>query len=215
MTDFSVSNPRKRRFSLPDPWSVGAMVIAALVLAPIVSVLWIALNPSENIWPHLMATTLPRYFVTTLEMMFAVGAVAAAAGTGAAWLVVRYSFPGVRMLEWLLLLPLAIPAYIGAYALVDFLEYAGPVQTALREIFGWQTSRDYWFPEIRSQWAAVVVMAASMYPYVYLLARAGFREQSGCGHEVAQSLGAGGVARFFRIGLPLRVRRLPQARPLS
>lgn len=203
MTDLSVSNSKKARFRLPDPWSVGAMVIAALVLAPILSVLWIALNPSENIWPHLLATTLPRYFVTTLEMMFAVGAVAAATGTGAAWLVVRYSFPGVRVLEWLLLLPLAIPAYIGAYALVDFLEYAGPVQTALRDLFGWQTSREYWFPEIRSQWAAVVVMAASMYPYVYLLARAGFREQSGCGHEVAQSLGAGGVSRFFRIGLPL------------
>lgn len=203
MTDFSVSNSKKLRLSLPDPWTVGAMVIAALVLAPIVSVLWIALNPSENIWPHLLATTLPRYFLTTLEMMFSVGAVAAATGTGAAWLVVRYSFPGVRVLEWLLLLPLAIPAYIGAYALVDFLEYAGPVQTALRDVFGWKTSREYWFPEIRSQWAAVVVMAASMYPYVYLLARAGFREQSGCGHEVAQSLGAGGVSRFFRIGLPL------------
>ncbi|NVO28548.1 iron ABC transporter permease [Donghicola sp. C2-DW-16] len=203
MTD--ISAPKSKRYSLrlPDPWSVGALLIAAFVLAPIVSVLWIALNPTENIWPHLIATTLPRYFGTTLVMMFSVGAVAAATGTGAAWLVVRYSFPGVRVLEWLLLLPLAIPAYIGAYALVDFLEYAGPVQTALRGMFGWQTSRDYWFPEIRSQWAAVVVMSASMYPYVYLLARAGFREQSGCGHEVAQSLGAGGLSRFLRIGLPL------------
>lgn len=203
MTDLSVSHAKRYRLRLPDPWSTGALAIAAFVLAPILSVVWIALNPSVNIWPHLLATTLPRYFVTTLEMMFAVGAVAAATGTGAAWLVVRYSFPGVRALEWLILLPLAIPAYIGAYALVDFLEYAGPVQTSLRNLFGWQTSRDYWFPEIRSQWAAVTVLAASMYPYVYLLARAGFREQSGCGHEVAQSLGAGGWSRFFRIGLPL------------
>ncbi|MEC9198946.1 MAG: iron ABC transporter permease [Pseudomonadota bacterium] len=203
MTDFTSAKPHRKTWSLPDPWSVGAIVIAALVLAPIVSVLLIAFNPTENIWPHLLSTTLPRYFGTTLVMMFSTGLLAAMVGTGAAWLVVRHSFPGVRWLEWALLTPLAIPAYIGAYALVDFLEYAGPLQTALRSTFGWQTARDYWFPEVRSQGAAVIVLAASMYPYVYLLTRAGFREQSGCGHEVAQSLGAGGWSRFVRVGLPL------------
>lgn len=203
MTDFTSAKPHRKSWSLPDPWSVGAIVIAALVLAPIVSVLLIAFNPTENIWPHLLSTTLPRYFGTTLVMMFSTGLLAAMVGTGAAWLVVRHSFPGVRWLEWALLTPLAIPAYIGAYALVDFLEYAGPLQTALRSTFGWQTARDYWFPEVRSQGAAVIVLAASMYPYVYLLTRAGFREQSGCGHEVAQSLGAGGWSRFVRVGLPL------------
>lgn len=203
MTDFTSAKPYLKGWSLPDPWSVGAIVIAALVLAPIVSVLLIAFNPTENIWPHLLSTTLPRYFGTTLVMMFSTGLLAAMVGTGAAWLVVRHSFPGVRWLEWALLTPLAIPAYIGAYALVDFLEYAGPLQTALRSTFGWQTARDYWFPEVRSQGAAVIVLAASMYPYVYLLTRAGFREQSGCGHEVAQSLGAGGWSRFVRVGLPL------------
>ena len=203
MTDFTSAKPYRKGWSLPDPWSVGAIVIAGLVLAPIVSVLLIAFNPTENIWPHLLSTTLPRYFGTTLVMMFSTGLLAAMVGTGAAWLVVRHSFPGVRWLEWALLTPLAIPAYIGAYALVDFLEYAGPLQTALRSTFGWQTARDYWFPEVRSQGAAVIVLAASMYPYVYLLTRAGFREQSGCGHEVAQSLGAGGWSRFVRVGLPL------------
>ncbi len=203
MTDFTSAKPHRKSWSLPDPWSVGAIVIAGLVLAPIVSVLLIAFNPTENIWPHLLSTTLPRYFGTTLVMMFSTGLLAAMVGTGAAWLVVRHSFPGVRWLEWALLTPLAIPAYIGAYALVDFLEYAGPLQTALRSTFGWQTARDYWFPEVRSQGAAVIVLAASMYPYVYLLTRAGFREQSGCGHEVAQSLGAGGWSRFVRVGLPL------------
>jgi iron(III) transport system permease protein len=203
MTDFTSAKPHRKSWSLPDPWSVGAIVIAGLVLAPIVSVLLIAFNPTENIWPHLLSTTLPRYFGTTLVMMFSTGLLAAMVGTGAAWLVVRHSFPGVRWLEWALLTPLAIPAYIGAYALVDFLEYAGPLQTALRSAFGWQTARDYWFPEVRSQGAAVIVLAASMYPYVYLLTRAGFREQSGCGHEVAQSLGAGGWSRFVRVGLPL------------
>src|SRR6056300_182725 len=196
---------KSSRFRLPKAniWSIGAVLIALIVLSPIMSVIWIAFTPSENIWPHLISTTLPRYLRTTLVAMFSVGLLAASFGTGTAWLIARYKFPLSRWLEWLLLLPLAIPAYVGAYALVDFLEYAGPVQTLLRQIFGWSTARDYWFPEIRSLTAAVIVLAAALYPYVYLLARTAFREQSGCGHEVAQSLGAGPFERFWRIGLPL------------
>ncbi len=186
-----------------DPWSVGAVIIAAIVLAPIAAVLWIALFPVDNIWPHLISTTLPRYLKNTLVLMGAVGATTAAVGTGAAWIIARYRFPLSRWLEWLLLLPLAIPAYVGAYALVDLLEYAGPVQTGMRATFGWQTARDYWFPEIRSMGAAIVVLSASLYPYVYLLSRAAFREQSGSSEEVAMSLGAGALERFRRVGLPL------------
>lgn len=187
----------------PDRWAVGAVVIAALVLLPVASVALIALSPAPGVWSHLWSTTLPRYLGNTLAMMVLVGALAAVAGTVTAWLIVMYRFPGARILEWALLLPLAIPAYVGAYALVDFLEYAGPVQTALRNTFGWQTSRDYWFPEVRTLGAAVIVLAASLYPYVYLLARAAFREQSGAGYEVARALGAGPFARFWRVGLPL------------
>jgi iron(III) transport system permease protein len=177
--------------------------IALVVLSPIIAVTWIAFNPSDNIWPHLLSSTLPRYLKNTLASMFAVGLLSACIGTGAAWLISRYRFPLSGWLEWLLLLPLSIPAYVGAYALVDFLEYAGPIQTMLREVFGWSSSRDYWFPEIRSLNAAIIVLSAALYPYVYLLARAGFREQSGCGHEVAQSLGAGPFKRFWKVGLPL------------
>nr|WP_239520750.1 iron ABC transporter permease [Pseudooceanicola aestuarii] len=187
----------------PGPWSVGAALIALLVLIPILSVVWIAFTPTENIWPHLLSTTLPRYLRSTVILMLSVGIVTGMAGTGAAWLLTRYRFPLSRWLEWLLLLPLAIPAYVGAYALVDLLEYAGPVQTALRGLFGWQSARDYWFPEIRSLPAAVLVLSAALYPYVYLLARAAFREQSGGGEEVAMSLGLGPFARFRRVGLPL------------
>jgi len=187
----------------PSPWSAGAALIAAVVLGPILAVLWIAAFPAENIWPHLVSTTLPRYMSNTLVLMFGVGVLAGCAGSGAAWLIARYEFPGRRWLEYLLLLPLAIPAYVGAYALVDLLEYAGPVQTALRGLFGWQTARDYWFPEIRSMGAAIVVLAAALYPYVYLLARNAFREQSASSDEVAQSLGAGVFGRFWRVGLPL------------
>ena len=195
--------PPRRRRPRPDPWSAGALVIAALAICPILAVVWIAFHPGENIWPHLLATTLPRYLTNTLMLMLCVGALSAAVGTGAAWLISMYRFPGARWLEWLLLLPLAIPAYVGAYALVDFLEYAGPVQTALRETFGWQDARDYRFPPIRSRGAAVIVLTCSLFPYVYLLARAAFREHSAAAYEVAQALGAGPVARFFRVGLPL------------
>ncbi len=191
------------RLSWPSFWSTGAIVIAAAVLLPILAVVWIALFPRDNIWPHLIATTLPRYLWNTGVLMLSVGALAGVMGTGAAWLVARYRFPLAGVLEWALLLPLAIPAYVGAYALVDFLEFAGPVQTALREVTGWQTSRDYWFPPVRSMGAAVIVLAAALYPYVYLLARAAFREQSASAEEVATSLGAGAWARFRRIGLPL------------
>ncbi len=187
----------------PDRWSVGAAIIAALVLLPIATVVWLALNPSQPIWGHLVATTLPRYLGNSLLLSGAVGALSAVVGTVAAWLVVMYRFPGARWLEWALLLPLAIPAYVGAYALTDFLEYAGPVQTGLRALMGWENAQDYAFPQIRSRGAAIVVIAAALYPYVYLLARAAFRELSAQSFDVAQALGAGPVARFRRVGLPL------------
>lgn len=192
-----------RMFGSGGLWSIGAGLIAILVLMPIASVLWLAVFPSENIWPHLLRTTLPRYLGTTLMLMLSVGFLTAIIGAGAAWLVTRYRFIGSRWLEWALLLPLAIPAYVGAYALVDLLEYAGPVQSMLRTTFGWTSSKEYWFPEIRSFGAAVIVLSASLFPYVYLLTRAAFREQSGCMEEVAQSLGCGAFSRFWRVGLPL------------
>ncbi|MEN9060308.1 ABC transporter permease [Ponticoccus litoralis] len=188
---------------LPSRWSLGAALIALIVVAPIVAVFGFAMFPKENIWPHLMSTTLPRYMKNTVVLMTGVGFLTMMVGTGAAWLVSRYDFPGRRWLEYLLLLPLGIPAYIGAYALVDFLEYAGPVQTGLRELFGWTSARDYWFPEIRSMGAAILVLSAALYPYVYLLTRNAFREQSAASEEVAQSLGAGAWGRFWRVGAPL------------
>jgi iron(III) transport system permease protein len=186
-----------------DLWTPGAVVIAGLVLAPILSIVWIALTPTENIWPHLMATVLPRYLATTLALMLGVAVLTAAMGTGAAWLVNQYRFPGRDVLAWALLFPMAIPAYVGAYALVDVLDYAGPVQSGLRATFGWGSAGDYWFPETRSLWAAVLVLSFALYPYVYLLARAAWREQSGCTYDVARALGCGPWGMFWRVGLPL------------
>lgn len=188
---------------LPGRWTIAALFISAIVLAPMVSVVWLALNPTENIWPHLISTVLPRYLSNTLLLMAGVAVLTAVAGTGAAWLTSMYRFPGRGWLDLGLLFPLAIPAYVGAYAVVDFLQYAGPVQTTLRDVMGWQTARDYWFPEVRSLWLATVVLAAALYPYVYLLARAAFREQSGCSYEVARALGCGPWGLFWRVGLPL------------
>ncbi|MBA3911509.1 MAG: iron ABC transporter permease [Rhodobacter sp.] len=184
-------------------WTPGALLIAAVVLAPIGSIIWLAFNPVENIWPHLMATVLPRYLMTTVALMLGVAVLSAAMGTGAAWLVSQYRFPGRDWLAYALLFPLAIPAYVGAYALVDFLDYAGPLQSALRVAFGWTSARDYWFPQTRSLWAAVLVLSLALYPYVYLLARAAYREQSGCTYEVARALGCGPWGLFLRVGLPL------------
>ena len=184
-------------------WRLSAWAVALAAIAPIAAVVWIAAFPTQNIWPHLIATTLPRYLANSVILALGTGALAAAAGTGAAWIVVMYRFPGSRLFEWLLLMPLAVPAYVGAYALVDFLDYAGPVQTGLRQAAGWTSARDYWFPDLRTRWAAILVLSAALYPYVYLLTRAAFREQSGSAYETARSLGAGPVRLFWRIGLPL------------
>ncbi len=192
-----------RSWPRPDLWTIGAVLIAAVVLAPILSIIWIAFNPTENIWPHLMATVLPRYLGTTLLLMAGVAVLTAGMGTGAAWLVSQYRFPGRNWLSQALLFPMAIPAYVGAYALVDLLDYAGPVQSGLRTTFGWTSARDYWFPETRSLPMAILVLSFALYPYVYLLARAAYREQSGRAYEVARALGCGPWGLFLRIGWPL------------
>jgi iron(III) transport system permease protein len=187
----------------PERWGLAALCLAALVVAPIVSVIWIAFHPVENIWPHLIATVLPRYLGNTLILMAGVGAITAFFGTGSAWLVTNYAFPGRRWLDVGLLFPLAIPAYVGAYALVDFLNYAGLVQTGLRAAMGWTSAQDYWFPEVRTRTGAVIVLSAALCPYVYFLARTAFRDQSGAAHDVARALGCGPWRLFWRVGVPL------------
>jgi iron(III) transport system permease protein len=184
-------------------WSVLGIAISALAVLPIVAVVLLALRPDGNIWPHLMGTVLPRYLSNTLILMLGVGLLSAVMGTGTAWIVTMYRFAGRRWLRMALLFPMAIPAYIGAYALVDFLDYSGPVQIALRAAMGWTSARDYWFPETRSIWFAILVLASALYPYVYLLVRNALLEQSGGLYEVAQALGAGSFGLFWRVGLPL------------
>jgi iron(III) transport system permease protein len=179
-----------------------AIVTAALVLAPIVAVVWNIFLPSEITWAHLLSTVLPEYLRNTLLLVLLVAAGVMFIGAGSAWLVSVYSFPGQRVLEWALVLPLAMPAYVMAYAYTDWLQAAGPVQSALREITGWHV-REYWFPEIRSLPGAAAMLAFALYPYVYLLARAAFLEQSRTAMEAASLAGYGSWRRFWHVALPL------------
>ncbi len=135
--------------------------------------------------------------------MLGVGVMTTIIGVGTAWIVTMCRFPGRAFFDWALLVPLAVPTYIVAYAYVDILNYTGPVQDAIRALFGFHTSRDYWFPEIRSLPGAVFVMELVLYPYVYLTARATFLMQSACVLDVSRTLGAGPLRLFFRVALPM------------
>ncbi|SOB92132.1 ABC transporter permease [Thalassospira xiamenensis] len=184
-------------------WLAGAFIIALLVATPLIAVVYLALFPTENIWPHLASTMLPRYLKNTGILMLGVGIGVTLIGVSAAWVVTMCRLPGKRFFEWAMLLPMAVPAYIVAYVYTDLLEYAGPLQRLLREIFGWQTARDYWFPDIRTKGGAILVLSLTLYPYVYMLARAAFLAQSVCVLEAARVLGRSAWNSFVTVALPL------------
>ncbi len=191
----------RRRVS--PAWGAFAIVLAVAMLLPVVTVAVLALTAPDNIWPHLVRTVLPGSLRDTGLLLLGVGIVVAAVGTGAAWLTTMYRFPGRALLDRMLVLPLAVPTYIAAYCYVELLDYSGPIQTGLRAMFGWRTARDYWFPEVRSLWGAVLILSAVLYPYVYLAARATFVQQSVCMLEVARTLGRTAAGTFWAIALPL------------
>jgi len=193
---------RKPRRYMPGWYSV-AWGSALLVMLPVLAVLWLALFPTENIWPHLVDTILPVYIRSTLLLLAGVGSLSVVIGVSTAWLVTMCHFPGRRLFEWALLLPFAMPAYVIAYLYTDMLEYAGPVQSTLRELFGWQTARDYWFPDIRSLGGAIAMLTLVLYPYVYLLARASFLEQSMSIRDASRIFGCTPLQSFVRISLPI------------
>ncbi len=185
-----------------DGWSLVAVAVAAILAAPIVVILAHVFVPAGDIWAHLAATVLARYVFNTLWLFVGVGAGTLVIGVGCAWLVTMCRFPGAGVFEWALLLPFAVPAYVLAYAYTGMFEFAGPVQTWLREVFGWGR-HDYWFPEIRSLGGAIAMMSLVLYPYVYLLSRAAFLEQSVCVLEVSRTLGCGPWRSFATVALPL------------
>ncbi len=175
---------------------------AALCLLPMIAVTVAGLTGGFDTWRHLANTVLPAYTWTTLQLVFFVGLGTGLIGTGAAWLVSMTRFPGVRLFEIALALPLAFPAYVLAYAYTDFLDHPGAVQTLLRDLTGWGP-RDYWFPEIRSLEGAAMMLTLVLYPYVYLLARAAFLQQGANAYRAARTLGDGAWRAFWRVSAPI------------
>ena len=198
----SIAADRARHRLLPSGWTAATLLIACLVALPVVVVASRILVPTDGVWSHLASTVLPYYLGNTAKLVLGVGAGTLVIGVGTAWLVTMCRFPGSRVLEWALLLPMAVPAYVMAYVYTDLLQFVGPVQTTLRELTGW-TRHDYWFPNIRSLGGAVAMLTLVLYPYVYLLSRAAFLEQSVCVLEVSRTLGRGPYRSFFGVALPL------------
>ncbi len=182
------------------------VAVVALVLLPIVALAGLGLQSSGNVWGQLWATVLPHYIFQTLLLLLGVGTLSMVIAVPLAWLLTAFRFPGSQMLQWLALLPLAMPTYIIAYLAVDQLNYAGALQTALRRFMNWQKPTDYHFPEIRSLGGAIVVMSLVLFPYIFISARAAFLKQSASQIEVSRTLGQTAWGTFFKI-------ILPQARP--
>ena len=202
-----MSRRAKSRASPAEIWlMLGAGLIAVLVTLPILTIVLLSFASSENIWPHLLGTVLPGYVWRTLGLMVGVGFLTFIIGTATAWLVSLHDFPLRRILQWACLMPLAMPTYIVSYAYVDFLNYAGSLQTWLRGAMGWSRPEDYMFPEIRSLSGAVIVLALVLYPYVYMTAQASFLSQPMSQLDVARTLGKSPWGAFLSVALP-------QARP--
>src|SRR5918998_4481378 len=195
-----VGAPRRPR--RPPGWTLLALPLALLVAAPILAVLVSAAVPAGAVWRHIAATTLPEMLGNSVLLVLLVGAMTASCGAVTAWLVTACRFPGSRLLDVALLLPMAMPAYVRAYAYTWLLDVAGPAQTALRDLTGLRWGQ-YWFPEIRSLPGAAMVLAMVLYPYVYLLCRGAFQQQSVCLVEASRTLGHSLSRCFLRLALPL------------
>jgi iron(III) transport system permease protein len=197
------STLRSHARGVGQPLVLSALIVAGLVIFPVLGVLGhLASGSTADVLRHLASTVLAEAVLTSLGLGCLVTAGAILVGTGAAWLVTQYEFPGRGWLTWALMLPLAMPAFVAAYAYTDWLQFSGPVQESLRQLFGWGP-REYWFPEIRSVPGAAALFVAVLYPYVYALARPAFIERSPYLVDAARTLGCTHRAVFWRVALPL------------
>jgi len=186
------------------PWLTRvALALATLAAVPVIAIFVRGLAAGAGAtWAHLAATVLPTFLGNTIALLVMVGSGVGIGGTAAGWLVARRAFPGSGVFSWALMLPLAMPAYVMAYAYTDALQYAGPVQSALRSAFG-LAHGEYWFPDIRSLPGAATMFVFTLYPYVFVLARTAFAECPPALVEAARTLGSSRVAAFWRVELPL------------
>ncbi len=188
---------------MPSPLVFFSALTGVLVALPVFSVAAnLFVGETAATWAHLAETVLAEYVTNSLLLALYVGLGVALLGVATAWLTAMTDFFGRRSFEWALLLPLAMPAYVMAYLYTDLLQFVGPVQSFLRETFGWRRG-DYWFPEIRSLGGAALMFVCALYPYVYLLARTAFLERGASTFEAARSLGLSPFAAFLRVSLPL------------
>ena len=210
MTETLILRPTKpkntslaRIFRTEQTWPKTSVLLSLFVLLPVTGLLWAAVGTDENIWQHLLNSVLPSYIVNSLILVTGVCLGVTLVGTCTAWLIANCRFPGHKVFGWMLILPLAMPAYVMAYVYTDFLEYSGPLQTALRLIFSWENSNEYWFPEVRSHGGAIILLSLVLYPYVYALARAAFSSQALSLLEAGRMLGHSPMKVFFSVSLPL------------
>ncbi|WP_313169793.1 iron ABC transporter permease [Stenotrophomonas sp.] len=186
-----------------NPWLLGAVLVAVLMLAPVLGLAWAASDGSAGLWAHLWANVLPTALLNTGLLLLGVGVLVGVLGTGSAWLVTAFAFPGRKMLAWALLLPLAVPTYIAAFAYLDVLHPLGPVQGLIRDLLGYDSPRQFRLPDIRHLAGCIVLLGFVLYPYVYLTTRALFMTQAAGLLEAARSLGATPLQVFWRVALPL------------
>lgn len=185
------------------PWRFGTALIALCVAAPVLALFWVSLGGSLDHWQHLAQHVLPTALRNTVMLLLGVGILVACLGTGAAWLVTGYDFPTRRILLWALLLPLAVPTYIVAFAYLDILHPLGPVQGLLREILGYDSPRQFRLPDLRALPGAIFLLGFVLYPYVYLSTRVMFSTQAASLIEAGRILGQSRRGVFFRVALPL------------
>jgi len=203
MTDAALAPPTAvRPPAAGGAWTLACVAIAIALAAPLLVVATSLFKPGGEAWDHLAATVLPGYVANSVLLVAMVAAGTVVVGVACARVVTACDFPGRRALEWMLVLPLAMPAYVSAYAYTDLLQFSGPVQGALRAAFGWQAG-DYWFPDIRSLPGAALMFTCVLYPYVYLLARVAFLEQAPSLMDAGRTLGLTPVRAFLRVSLPL------------
>ena len=196
--------PQTTSFKLPQfsRWGFSIVVIALLMALPIIVIASFLFQPANENWQHLFDNLLSEYVINSLLLMLGVSAGVLTMGVITAWLTSMCNFPGRRFFSWSLLLPLAIPAYIIAYTYTGLFDFSGPIQSQLRDWFGWEYG-DYWFPEVRSLGGAIAMLSLVLYPYVYMMSRAAFLEQSICVLEVSRTLGNSPLNSFLKVALPL------------
>lgn len=201
LADSPDSRPLRRRHA---PLLQASVILASLaVAAPLAAIVWLAVTGGTDDLVHVAGTVLPRALLRTATLLVLISLATAVTGIVAAWLTIAFEFPFRRLLTVALVLPLAMPTYLAAYAAGEFFDFTGPLQTAIRATFGFTRPSEYWFPDVRSVGGATLVMGAVLYPYVYLACRSMFLLQGRAAADVARTLGASPLRVFFRVQLPM------------